>query len=67
MVRLSIGFIHLYRFIAPKRVRRACLFKPTCSEYAVLALKKFGFRKGWSMAFKRISNCKQPNGGIDFP
>jgi hypothetical protein len=67
LVFLSIKFIFLYRIIAPKRLRDACLFEPTCSEYAILALKKFGFIKGWSLALKRIYRCKPPNGGCDFP
>ncbi len=67
LVRLSIKLIYLYRLIAPKRLRKACLFEPTCSEYSILALKKYGLIKGWSMSLKRIISCKQPNGGIDYP
>ncbi|PHS32656.1 MAG: hypothetical protein COA95_02580 [Methylophaga sp.] len=67
MVWLSIKLIFIYRLIAPKRLRESCLFEPTCSEYAILALKKYGFLKGWSMSFTRIGSCKQPNGGIDHP
>lgn len=67
MVRLSVLLIYLYRYLAPKRLRVACLFEPTCSEYAILALKKYGFIRGWSKAINRITRCKQPNGGIDYP
>lgn len=67
LVYLSIKLIGLYRLIAPHRLRGACLYKPTCSEYAILALQKFGFLKGWRMAFKRIGRCKQPFGGVDYP
>ncbi|ADZ91984.1 membrane protein insertion efficiency factor YidD [Marinomonas mediterranea] len=67
MIWLSIKLILFYRAIAPKRLRNSCLFEPTCSEYAILALKKYGFSKGWSLSFKRITNCKQPNGGVDYP
>ena len=67
MVWLSVRLILIYRLIAPQRLRDSCLFEPTCSEYAILALKKHGFIKGWSVSFKRISGCKQPNGGVDYP
>jgi len=67
MAWLSIQLIYFYRFIAPRRLRSSCLFEPTCSEYAILALKKYGFIEGWSKSLKRIFRCKQPNGGVDYP
>lgn len=67
MVWLSIKLIYFYRLIAPTRIRQSCLYKPSCSEYTILALRKYGFIKGWSMSCKRIVSCKQPNGGIDYP
>ncbi len=67
LVFLSIRFIHFYRAVAPQRLRGACLFEPTCSEYAILALNKYGFIKGWRLALNRIGRCKQPNGGSDYP
>ena len=67
LVWFSIRLILLYRIVAPKRLRDSCLFEPTCSEYAVLALKKYGFLKGSSLSLKRIASCKQPHGGIDYP
>ncbi|WP_418609842.1 membrane protein insertion efficiency factor YidD [Pseudoalteromonas sp. US3C1013] len=57
----------LYRFVAPKSLQESCLFEPICSEYSILALKKYGFLKGWLFSLKRILSCKQPNGGIDYP
>ena len=35
---MMIGAIRLYQRYAPESVRRRCLFKPTCSEYAILAI-----------------------------
>lgn len=34
-----IGCIKLYQHYAPEQIRRRCLFKPTCSEYAILAIE----------------------------
>lgn len=43
---MMIGAIRLYQRYAPESVRRRCLFKPTCSEYAILAIKKYGVIRG---------------------
>ena len=64
---ISIQFILLYQAIAPHKIRNACRFEPSCSNYAILALKKYGFFKGWKMAFNRLNRCKYPNGGEDYP
>jgi putative component of membrane protein insertase Oxa1/YidC/SpoIIIJ protein YidD len=52
--RAAIGAIRLYQHYAPENVRRRCLFKPTCSEYAILALEKYGLVKGLYMAYERL-------------
>lgn len=64
---LSIGAIRLYQQIAPHKIRNACRFEPSCSNYAILALQKYGFFKGWKMAINRLTRCKIPNGGEDYP
>lgn len=64
-VFMSIGFIEIYRKIAPKRIRQSCRYTPTCSEYAVQALERYGFIKGWLFAAKRILRCRPPYGGHD--
>ena len=67
MVWFSIKLIYLYRVVAPSRLRECCLFEPSCSEYAILALRKYGFLKGWHLAIARLFRCKQPHGGVDYP
>ena len=43
-----------------------CRFRPTCSEYAVMALGKYGFLKGGLMACWRVLRCHPWNkGGYD--
>jgi hypothetical protein len=46
-----------------------CRFYPSCSNYAVMALQKYGFIKGWYLAIKRINRCNQKNTDscIDYP
>lgn len=43
-----------------------CRFHPTCSEYAIEAIDKYGALKGGFMAFKRILRCNPfSKGGYD--
>jgi putative component of membrane protein insertase Oxa1/YidC/SpoIIIJ protein YidD len=46
-----------------------CRFYPSCSNYAILALERYGFIKGWILAYKRIKRCNFENTDscIDFP
>ena len=46
-----------------------CPFIPSCSNYAILALQKYGFIKGWFMTFQRLKRChNKPNPRTkDFP
>ncbi|QDQ87720.1 membrane protein insertion efficiency factor YidD [Alcaligenaceae bacterium SJ-26] len=65
--RLTRTVISTYRRLAPTRVRHACRFEPSCSEYCLLAVKKYGFWCGWTMTVHRLLRCKPPHGGTDFP
>jgi len=56
-----------YRRLAPTHVREACRFEPSCSEYCLLAVAKYGFWKGWRMTLERLRRCRPPAGGVDFP
>ncbi len=63
---LLIGIIRFYqKFISPL-TPPACRFYPTCSEYGLEAVKRFGFFKGGYLAIARILKC-QPfhSGGFD--
>lgn len=40
-----------------------CRFSPTCSEYCLLAIKKYGAAKGMFLTLKRFGRC-QPFGGF---
>lgn len=54
--------IHLYRkFISPIKPR-CCRFTPSCSQYALEALKEWGVFRGSALALWRILRCN-PCGG----
>lgn len=63
---VGIALIYCYKYCISPILPHTCRFYPTCSTYAVLALKEFGFFKGSYLAIKRILKCV-PNGksGLD--
>lgn len=64
---IALGSILMYKAFAPLDVRGLCRFEPTCSTYAMIAIKKYGLIIGCIMSIKRIRRCHYPNGGIDYP
>ncbi|QVV90123.1 membrane protein insertion efficiency factor YidD [Methanospirillum sp. J.3.6.1-F.2.7.3] len=52
-----------------RKKRIICRFHPSCSNYAIMALKKHGFFRGWAMAIGRIKRCNPKNleSCIDYP
>lgn len=56
MKYLSIKLIRLYQRI-PGPHHSLCRYYPTCSEYACIAIERYGFIKGWFLAIKRILRC----------
>lgn len=69
MKNLLIKLIKGYqRYISPLKGRPTCRFYPSCSQYAVLAIKKYGAVKGSLKAIWRLLRCNPfSKGGIDYP
>jgi putative membrane protein insertion efficiency factor len=57
--------IKIYQNIISPYLPNACRYDPTCSQYAIEALKKYGVFKGIYLAAKRIGSC-HPWGGSGF-
>jgi putative membrane protein insertion efficiency factor len=56
------------RFVSPvfeKLFGNACRFTPSCSEYTIEALEKYGLIKGLEMGINRLGRC-HPWGGSGF-
>ena len=52
----------------PLVVYTPCKFHPSCSEYAELAVQKYGAVKGSFKALGRILRCNPfSSGGVDYP
>ena len=57
MKKVMIAFIRFYqKAISPARPA-CCRFIPTCSQYALEAIEKYGAIKGGWLALKRICRC----------
>ena len=57
MKQLFLFLIRFYRlYISPHRAP-CCRFRPTCSEYALQAISKYGAWKGGWLALRRICCC----------
>ncbi|AJD29585.1 membrane protein insertion efficiency factor YidD [Clostridium sporogenes] len=66
MKNLLICIIKIYRkYISPLK-RPSCRFYPTCSQYSMEAIEKYGALKGTLISIKRIIRCHPFNkGGYD--
>ncbi len=65
-VTIALAPIRLYqRFISPALPRR-CKYEPTCSAYAVDAIKEVGLVRGVVLASWRLVRCNPfSDGGLD--
>lgn len=55
---LALLLITFYRAVISPLFPSCCRFVPTCSEYGLIAFKRFGFRKGFVLTAKRILKCR---------
>lgn len=67
MKRFLLGLIRFYRkYISGLKGGPTCKFYPTCSEYALEAVEKYGAFKGGRLAVWRILRCNPfSRGGVD--
>lgn len=64
---ILIGMIKFYKkFISPMKRMPSCKYIPSCSQYALEALQKYGPLKGSYLAVRRILRCNHfHEGGYD--
>lgn len=63
--RIFILFIRFYQTCISPMFPPVCRYTPTCSQYAIEALQKYGPLKGSWLAIKRILRC-HPWGGSGY-
>lgn len=59
---ILVTFIKLYKVTLSPFIGNSCRYQPTCSQYGMDAIKKYGAFKGGWLAMKRIFSC-HPWGG----
>ena len=65
MKHILMALVRFYRaYISPMR-QPCCRYTPTCSQYALEALEKYGALKGTYLAVRRILRC-HPLGGSGY-
>ena len=54
---LFLFFIYIYKLCISPLLPKNCRFYPTCSTYAILAIREFGVFIGLKLTIKRILRC----------
>ena len=65
MSRILIVLIRFYQLCVSPWLAPRCRFMPTCSSYAIEAVRKHGALRGTRLAAKRIARC-HPLGGSGY-
>jgi len=52
-----ILLVKIYQMVLSPLIPSSCRYFPTCSSYAILALRKHGLFHGGFLTFKRILSC----------
>lgn len=64
---ILIFLVKIYQKIAPISIRSKCRFEPSCSNYMLQSLEKYGLFKGLKKGINRLKRCNINNGGYDYP
>ena len=63
---LLIAIVKLYKYLISPVLPGSCRFVPSCSEYSIEALKKYGALRGTYLSVKRVARCHPLHpGGFD--
>jgi len=62
---ICIYLIRFYQLFISPLFPRSCRFTPTCSQYAITALARYGAGRGLWLALRRLLRC-HPFGGSGF-
>ncbi|MBQ2188665.1 MAG: membrane protein insertion efficiency factor YidD [Bacteroidales bacterium] len=69
IVKLPANFlillIKIYQYTLSPFIGRNCRYTPTCSNYGIEAIRKYGVIKGGWLTIKRVASCN-PWGGSGY-
>jgi uncharacterized protein len=64
---LAVAPIRLYQRAISPALSARCKYHPSCSEYAVQAVRRYGILRGVALAAWRLLRCNPwSHGGVDF-
>ncbi|MEM7193545.1 MAG: membrane protein insertion efficiency factor YidD [Pseudomonadota bacterium] len=58
MRTLVLLLLKVYKFAVSPFLGSHCRFQPTCSEYAMESIERFGLRHGTVLTVKRLLRCR---------
>jgi len=64
---ILIFIIKIYQKFAPISIRSKCRFEPSCSNYMLQSVEKYGLFKGLKKGINRLKRCNTNDGGYDYP
>lgn len=67
IARLIIALIRVYQRVISPLLPPRCRYHPSCSQYAVIAIERFGPLRGGMLALRRILRCHPLNPGGNDP
>jgi putative membrane protein insertion efficiency factor len=66
LARMAAGLIRLYQRVISPALPRRCKYHPTCSDYALQAVQRYGILRGAVLAGWRLLRCNPfSHGGYD--
>lgn len=66
VTKLTVQLLRFYQLIISPLLGPRCRFYPSCSNYSISAMEKYGLLKGAYLTLKRLSKCHPGHeGGLD--
>jgi putative membrane protein insertion efficiency factor len=65
LAKIAVLLVRFYQLAISPMLMPACRFTPTCSQYMIEAIQKYGFFQGGWKGLKRIGRC-HPWGGSGY-
>jgi len=66
MAKLLVFLIRFYQAHLANYYSGACIYTPSCSEFSMQAIMKYGAWTGMKMSINRLKKCRPPyEGGFD--
>lgn len=64
---MVLTLVRVYQRYAPEGTRMKCRYEPSCSQYMIGALEKYGLLRGFWKGVGRLRRCNRTGGGFDQP